>query len=351
MLFATFCLVVLIPSLIVSLITYIVQKVAFTPKFNLKNKTVLITGGSSGIGLELAIEAIKQQAKTIYIVARNKKNLEDAQECILQHRVSENQKVLTISCDVTDIEQVKQVKDLLLNDKELKCSSLDFVFINQGNAEPGYFLEQDETLFKRMIDVNYLGGVYMTKALLPIMMLMRETSTDSKHLIFISSAAGVLPMIGYTAYCPSKFAIRAFAECMQAELDGEDIFVHCALPVDCATPGYAKENETKPPETLKLSEMGGLKQPSSTAKAIWSDIKKGHFIIIDDIGVAFLFGMTKGFAANFTFLHLDWFITCLGSFFAPFLRLYFWYIPYTMRAARRKRFLDAIVNDKVTQSD
>lgn len=338
-------LVIIAVIIVLCMIELLLKILFWRPRFKVEGKTVFITGGSTGIGKALAIEAIKRGAKVVYIVARNQNVLDEAQEEIQSHAIHSNQRVITISCDVSDLEQVKYMAHILENDPDKKCSSLDFVIINQGISEPGYFLEQDPLMFKKMIDVNYLGGVYVTRYLLPIMMRFRKANDDSKHLVYVSSALGILTMMGFAAYCASKHAIRAFAECMRAELDGTGIIVQCSLPPDTQTPGFEKEMLTKPPETKILSEVAGLAKPADVAKAIFKDMASGGFILSNDFIICVAYSIIRGIAPFYSLLLFDWLVTCLSAAVAPLFRFYFWLVPYRLRKQREQRFLKAITND------
>ena len=357
--------------LLISVIIHLVIKSCFYPtvRFKTKDKTFLITGASSGIGLALACEVIKHGAKRVCIVARNRKQLDEAKTEILSHRIDERQQVFVISCDVTDLEQVKQLVHTLESqgknksddesDSDDGCDEgdkgddddkhlLDHVIINQGMAEPGYFLEQDPSCFKRMIDVNYLGGVYLSRLLLPIMMRNKGKNSnrggsddDSQHLVFVSSVCGIFPMIGYAGYCPSKYAIRSFAECLRLELDSTNICVQCSVPPDTETPGLARENTTKPPETKILSDVGGLAKPEHIAQSILRGMATGNFLLTEDFLIKALYASVRGLFAQFPLLFVDWLFSCLSFALNPFFRLYMWYVPYKLRAARLERYHQA----------
>lgn len=333
-----------IVALIISVIIHLIYKRFYpTIKFKSEGKTFFISGGSSGIGKALACEVIKNGAKSVYIIARNKKMLEEARTEIMTHSIHDHQKVFAIPCDVTDLEQVKQLVETLENDPDMKCSSMDHVIINQGMAEPGYFLEQDPLAFKRMIDVNYLGGVYLSRHLLPLMM-RDSTNNDSKNLVFVSSVCGIFPMIGYAGYCPSKYAIRSFAECLRLELDSTNICVQCSVPPDTETPGLERENITKPPETKVLSDVGGLAKPEAIAQSILRGMKTGNFLLTEDFLIKALYASVRGLFAQFPLLYVDWLFSCLSFALNPFFRLYMWYVPYKMRVARLERYTQACCN-------
>jgi 3-dehydrosphinganine reductase len=169
-----------------------------------------------------------------------------------------------LSCDVTDKNKVRETIASLPTEHDVK--DVDFLFLVHGMAIPGYVVEQDETVFERQMQLNYFGGVYVTKAILPIM--MKKKTKESKRIVFVSSAACLVTFIGYGSYSPTKYAIRGFAEALHNELQGHNINVHISIPSDTETEGFARENETKPKETFEISGTVKVEKPDQPARAI-----------------------------------------------------------------------------------
>ena len=98
----------------------------------------------------------------------------------------------------------------------------------------------------------------------------------------MSSAAGLVGVFGYTAYAPTKFAVRGFLESLRGELLPYGIHVGCSFPPDTDTPQLADENRYKPKETKAIS--GTIKPLSAerVAKSIVEGIEKERFAIIPD---------------------------------------------------------------------
>jgi len=113
-----------------------------------------------------------------------------------------------------------------------------------GASNPGYFLDQDPSIFERTMKLNYMGNVHAIKAVAP---LMKEKGGG--HIMIVASAAAIVSFIGYASYSPSKYAIRGLADALRNELSGFGIKVAICYPPDTDTPGFAEENKTKPPET------------------------------------------------------------------------------------------------------
>ncbi len=84
---------------------------------------------------------------------------------------------------------------------------------------------------------NYLGAVFCTKAVIDSM-----KSRRFGRVLFVSSQAGQIGLFGYTAYSPTKFALRGLAESLQMEVNPYNIYVTVSFPPDTDTPGLKEEN-------------------------------------------------------------------------------------------------------------
>jgi 3-dehydrosphinganine reductase len=277
--------------LVIALVTLVVHMVFVLrrPKCSLKDKSVVITGGSKGIGKALAIEVAQEGPASIVLIARNIKELNQAKEEIEKKCISQKTKVITISCDVTD---KKQVRDIVNNLSDQKINDVDFLFLVHGMSIPGYIVEQEEEIFERQMQLNYFGGVYVTKAILP--MMMNKRGQQNKHIVFVSSAACLCTFIGYGSYAPTKYAIRGFAESLHNELQGHGISVHISIPSDTDTEGFKRENETKPKECLEISGIVKVEQPEQPARAILRDMKKNKFFLFDSFDFDLLVTIGQG---------------------------------------------------------
>src|SRR4026209_993274 len=99
-----------------------------------------------------------------------------------------------------------------------------------------------------MMDVNYFGTVNVARAVVPAVVERRAGS-----VVGVSSAAGLVGVFGYTAYAPTKFAVRGFLESLRGELLPYSIHVGCSFPPDTDTPQLADDNRYKPKETKAIS--------------------------------------------------------------------------------------------------
>jgi len=122
--------------------------------------------------------------------------------------------------------------------------------------------------------VNYFGTLYAIKAVAPAMVARR-----SGQIVLISSGAGLVGLFGYTAYAPSKFALRGLAESLRGELKPAGVAVTIVYPPDTDTPQLTEENLTKPAETRALTAAGGLWTADAVARVTLDGMRRGKFSI------------------------------------------------------------------------
>jgi len=233
-------------------------------------KTVLITGGSSGIGFALS-RVLTSLGAQVWIMARDDVKLEQALEQLDDVKLHADQECGFVSADVANNEQVKQA----LQKVSQQAGPLDLVVNSAGVAHPGYVQELSLDTFRWMMDVNYFGTVHVTKAVLPEMI-----TRGSGHLVNISSIAGFLGVYGYTAYGASKFALRGFSDALRAEMKPLGIGVSIVYPPDTDTPQLEYENQFKPYETKALAGGGGLMSSEQVADSIIKGIQRNRYLIL-----------------------------------------------------------------------
>ncbi|NXQ04066.1 KDSR reductase, partial [Vidua macroura] len=218
-----------------------------------------VTGGSSGIGKCIAIECYKQGA-FITLIARDENKLLQTKKEIEKYSVNDKQVVLCISVDVSkDYEQVENV----LKQAQEKLGPVDMLVNCAGTSVTGKFEDIEVNSFERLMAVNYLGSVYPSRA---VIATMKERRMG--RIVFVSSQAGQLGLFGYTAYSPTKFALRGLAEALQMEVKPYNVYVTVAYPPDTDTPGFAEESKTKVncPSVFEISVFKHIRILRSTLK-------------------------------------------------------------------------------------
>ncbi len=234
-------------------------------------KHVVITGGSSGIGLAFA-HRVADAGAAVTLVARRKNLLEEAKRAIVAK--SPGATVRLVELDISNEDAVGVEMDKLV-----KEASVDMLVNNAGVVMPGRFLELPSREFRQMMDINFFGTVYMSKALLPAFAARR-----SGHVLNVSSLAGVMGIYGYTAYAASKFALVGFSQALRAEMWPHGVKVSICLPPDTDTPQLAQENQHKPAETKAIAGTVKTLAADTVASAMADGMAKGTFEIYPDIG-------------------------------------------------------------------
>ncbi|BDA77697.1 short-chain dehydrogenase [Leptospira kobayashii] len=235
-----------------------------------KGKKVFITGGSAGIGKGIALALAKEGASVI-ICARNQANLEKAVAELKQ--VGNPEAVFGyVVLDVSDKKQVESVaKDVIKT-----LGGLDLLICNSGYAQVGEAANLDDSVYRKLMDVNYFGHVNTSLAFQN--QFIRQGSGE---IVFLSSTLAFFSIYGYGAYAASKQAIVGFAQGLRQEMMFHNVKVKLFFPPTTDTPGLARENEDKPAITKEM-EMGSalnkVHSVESVANAIVRWIPNRKFI-------------------------------------------------------------------------
>jgi len=261
----------------VLLLLYFVLSRSFPRKTSISNQHVIITGGSSGIGLACAKECVRRGAH-VTLIARDEKKLERAKNEVL-HRcgvTNDDGRVAYLSCDVAkDCVTVERAMTEAALSMERRFIGRGHVaaLINCAGSGPGAAFDQTPPeRFEDLMRLNYFSAVYSTRAVLT------EMKTRQRgRILFVSSQAGQLGLYGYTAYSAAKFALRGFAEALLMETKPHNVFVTLAFPPDTNTPGFAEESKSLPEETKEISATAGLFEPEDVAKKMIDDLEAGNF--------------------------------------------------------------------------
>ncbi|XP_060075342.1 3-ketodihydrosphingosine reductase-like [Ylistrum balloti] len=262
------CTISLIVVVSVFTLTFI-WNIRCPKKMKLDGTHVLITGGSSGIGKEIAKLVISRGAK-VSIMARNQKKLTEAKEEIERCRKSESTEAIV--CVVADVAKDAELVENAVCEAERQNGPVQMLVNCAGFSISGRFDDLKPSDFKNQMDVNYLGTVYATKAVMESMKTL-----GCGRIVFLSSQAGQIGLFGYTSYSPAKFALTGLAQALQMEVKPYNIHVTLSFPPDTETPGYKAELEGKPRETVLISETSGVFQADVVAKTIVEDSLRGRF--------------------------------------------------------------------------
>ena len=167
-----------------------------------KNKTVLITGGGSGIGEAMAYQ-YAMKGTNVILTGRRIETLEKVQKKCQELGVN-------AWCKTVDVEKPESIDELAAWIRK-EGHLLDFLFLNAGISQRALTLETDISVDRRLMEVNYFGGIYLVKVLKD-MFLERGV-----HIGVVSSVSGVFGFPVRSAYCASKHAIHGFYETIALE--------------------------------------------------------------------------------------------------------------------------------------
>jgi 3-dehydrosphinganine reductase len=191
-------------------------------------------------------------------------------------RQKDRQKLLSRSVDISDFRAVEATVGELADHFGLP----NLLIHSAGDLEVGYYHQLTPRDYQSNIASNYLGGVYVTKAVLPYMV-----KQNSGHLVYLSSVLGRIGVLGYSAYGPAKAAMDVFADAIRMEVKPLGIQVSIIYPSDTDTPQLAYETEHLPEEIkyLKTIFTSQVNSPQVSAQAILKGIEKKREIIIPDM--------------------------------------------------------------------
>lgn len=252
---------ILLLALLLLLSSFLWGLISPQKRFIYESKHAVVTGGSSGIGLALAEEYLRNGCN-VTIVARDKKKLKAALQSLQDVCLSLSSKVAVMAASI-DVTSSSEEFSSGLKDAMKKFGAVDVLVNCAGSSVAAAFDDLAEGDFEKMLRLNVLGSVYPTRAVLAGM-----KDRGEGRIVFVASQVAHVAIHGYTAYAASKWALRGLAEALQMEVKPFNIFVSVAYPPDTDTPGYALEMQSKPQITKKISESGQVFNPKVVAKDI-----------------------------------------------------------------------------------
>ncbi len=167
-----------------------------------KNKTALITGGGTGIGEAMAYQ-YAMKGTNVILTGRRLEVLEKVQKKCIELGVN-------AWCKTVDVEKTESIDELVAWVRS-EGHQIDFLLLNAGISQRALTLETDISVDRRLMEVNYFGGIYLVKSLKD-MFIERGV-----HIAVVSSVSGVFGFPVRSAYCASKHAIHGFYETIALE--------------------------------------------------------------------------------------------------------------------------------------
>jgi len=225
---------------------------------DLSGKVVWITGASSGIGKEAAIQLYRVGAKLI-LSARNEDALLD-----LKKSLDDSENILVLPLDLNKAESFPDAVERAYN----KFGRVDIVLNNAGISQRSYLLETELSVDRKIMEVNYFGTIALTKAILP-----RMIKQGGGHFAVVSSVVGKFGFGVRSAYSASKHALHGFFESLYIELK------HKGIGITIICPGPIQTNISK--NALDGSGQASGKMDEMQQKGM--PVEKCVRIILDSI--------------------------------------------------------------------
>ena len=265
------------------------------------NKTVFITGGSSGIGLAFARELAARGAH-IAIFSRSRDKLDAAQKDLAGECLNPAQSVKAYSLDVEKIDTINPqlrsaLDELGVPDVLLSCA---------GGGVAKSFENHHLADFSYNFNTNVLGTFGFVHALVPEM--KRNGGGD---IVLIGSLGGLVPVWGYSAYSSSKAALVGFADVLQQELKAEGFNISLVCPPEADTPMIAAEAATVPAQTRFAKDLVGTFTAEAVAQSALRGVASGKYLIIHGARGKIFYHMKRLFQGAFA-----WFTRVLIAHFA-----------------------------------
>lgn len=227
---------------------------------NFSSRVILVTGAASGIGLATCREFAKAGAKIAML---------DMDKAMLDLRKKEFEKsgfpVLSLVCNVTDETACEKAIKIIID----HYGAIDLVFNNAGITQRGLFERTKVSVIKKVMDVNFYGSLYITKAALPSLI-------QQKGMIIVNeSIAGVAPLLGRCGYSASKHALHGLFTSLRCEMKNRGVHVMIICP------GFIKTNLQERAlgcdgkiATTRQTRVGRQQTPEFVAQKILSGAEK-----------------------------------------------------------------------------
>jgi len=221
---------------------------------NFQGKTVLVTGAASGIGLATATAFAEAGARVVLTdinAAAGEKAAAD-----LRHTRKD---ALFLQLDVTSLASAQSVADTV----RAQCGGLDALVNAAGWDIIQPFLENTPEYWDKIVALNFMGPINVTRALLPLLM-----ESGSGRIVNVGSDAGRVGSFGETVYAGAKGGIIAFTKSLAREVTRKSVRVNCVCPGPTDTPLFATQPQKMQDALIGAIPMKRLGRPREVADAV-----------------------------------------------------------------------------------
>ena len=257
-------------------------------------KVIIITGGSSGAGKEMAARLARRGAH-LALVARDREKLAAVKK-ELSAGLSPGQKIGAYSCDLVNPEAVEKT----FRDIRAEIGPPDILINSAGVLYEGYFEKQTLKVFRELMEINFFGTVHCIRAVLPDF-----RQKGGGRIVNVCSMAGLMGIFGYSAYCASKHAVAGLTHSLRHELKPQNISFHLVCPGEFASPMVDKINAYRSQENRALVHTVPVLTASEVAEAVIKGVEMDDYLIIPGAATRLVERLNRwwpGFSRSFT----DW---------------------------------------------
>ena len=233
-----------------------------------KDKVVWITGSSSGIGAELALQLAAQKAKLI-LTARNEEALLQVQQKCLQQ---------TSFCTIVLADLLNEAETDIAVAKALEqLGKIDFVFLNAGVTQRSLAYETENHVYRSLMEINFFAQVAITQKLFPFF-----KKQGFGHFVAISSMAGLMGFPYRSGYAAAKHALMGYFETLQTEnaVAGVNYTIISPGRINTAISASALTKDGTPHLKKDIGQLNGIQVKQCVAQILKAVINNKKHIII-----------------------------------------------------------------------
>ena len=229
----------------------------FLKKYNLKNKTALVTGAGKGLGRACAI-ALSEGGSNLIIISRTKKDLSEVSKIIKKNK----SKCKTYVCDLTNYKEIKKI----INEQ----SRIDILINNAGNNIPEHFTKVKTKNMENLVKINTIAAFNVAQLCALKMIELKNRSKIGASIINISSQMGHVGGPIRSVYNMNKFGLEGLTKGMAIDLAKYNIRVNSIAPTFVVTPMTRKflKNKKFRKETLNNIPLGRFAEMSEVSSAV-----------------------------------------------------------------------------------